>query len=81
MYQVWTSKGNISYLRRNDSIVLDVITIVQKCRKKAINVKSECVFAGISFLSAAKLREVVGGEIIFFDYNDAKNFPCILYKY
>lgn len=33
--------------------------------KKAINVKSECVFAAISFLSAAKLREIVGGGNYF----------------
>lgn len=32
---------------------------------KVINVKSECVFAGISFLSAAKLREILGGENYF----------------
>jgi len=50
-------------------------------QKKAINVKSECVFAGVSSFSAAKLREIVGGEIIFSDYDEAENFSCVLYKY
>lgn len=30
------SKGNISYLRKNDYIILDVITIIQKYRKKLL---------------------------------------------
>lgn len=39
--------------------------ITQKCRKKAINFESECMFGGISFPSAAKLREIVGGRKLF----------------
>lgn len=67
MHQVYASKGNISHLQKRFNIFLDVIRITKNCRRKLLMLKSEFIFASTntSFLSTAKLKEIVGGGKLF----------------